>query len=93
MNSNEYQLLELYNHRENEQTIWLEPWGESIALAQNVTYRLVCFDGKPGMVGIEFHADGTIAIHGVADTSMRVYQDGTVIWESFQPFSPPGSES
>ena len=88
MNTNEHVLLELYDHTYSNRKLWLEPWGEQVTLPPMVTWRLTCINSDPSMVSIEFHEDG-IAIHGIPDATMRVYVGDEMVWESFQPFSPP----
>lgn len=81
-------VLELHNHLPRFQTIWMEPWGEELAVPPGVTWRLVSIDVPPAMIAIEFHPEGT-AVYGIRGAMMRLYAGEEVVWESLEPFDPP----
>lgn len=91
MKESERVVLELFNHTSTPKSLWMEPWGEELALPSKISWKLTCEGTDPKNVSVDFHEDG-IAIYGIPKAIMRVHADDEVVWECFQPFDPPTTD-
>ena len=82
-------LLELYNQKDTDQRLWLEPWCEELELPAGASWKLTAVALGPlasTMVTIEFQED-QVVIYGITNAVMRLYAEDELVWECFKPLT------
>jgi len=76
----EREILELHNDSPDPLQIWVEPWGEELAVGPGMTWKLMDSMDPPSGVSVTYRRDG-LAIYVMSDAIIRWMEGERVVWK------------
>jgi hypothetical protein len=76
------QAIDLVNSRPDAVTLWFEPWAESVQVEPGGVVQLIYAPQRDNALCIEYDGD-SILVHGIPGSTLKAYNNGKQIWESY----------